>query len=52
MTGIADRIGGRVKQLNAEIINDGRLAEEGAQQIKNAENAPPAKPFGNLDKLT
>ncbi|WFU54891.1 hypothetical protein QA639_35910 [Bradyrhizobium pachyrhizi] len=52
MTGIADRIGGRVKQLIAEIINDGRLAEEGTQQIKKAENAPPAKPFGNLDKLT
>ncbi|WP_420888254.1 hypothetical protein [Bradyrhizobium brasilense] len=41
MTGIADRIGGRVKQLNAEIINDGRLAEEGAQQIKNAEKRRP-----------
>ena len=52
MTGIADRIGGRVKQLIAEIINDGRLAEEGTQQIKRAENTPPAKPFGNLDKLT
>lgn len=52
MTNIADRIGGRVKQLIAEIINDGRLAEEGAQEIRKAETAPPAKPFGNLDKLT
>ena len=52
MTNIADRIGGRVKQLIAEIISDGRLAEEGAQEIRKAETAPPAKPFGNLDKLT
>ncbi|MGX1347379.1 hypothetical protein AB7M49_000955 [Bradyrhizobium elkanii] len=52
MTSIADRIGGRVKQLIAEIINDGRLAEESAQEIRRAETAPPAKPFGNLDKLT
>lgn len=52
MTSIADRISGRVKQLIAEIINDGRLAEEGMQQIKKAGKAPAAKPFGNLDKLT
>ncbi|BBB97098.1 MULTISPECIES: hypothetical protein [Bradyrhizobium] len=39
MTNIADRIGGRVKQLIAEIINDGRLAEEGAQEIRKAETA-------------
>ncbi|MBR1159158.1 hypothetical protein [Bradyrhizobium elkanii] len=52
MTSIAVRIGGRVKRLIAEIINDGGLAEEGTQQIKKAETAPPAKPFDNLDKLT
>ncbi|WP_170991812.1 MULTISPECIES: hypothetical protein [Bradyrhizobium] len=52
MTSIADRIGGRVKHLIAEIINDSGLAEEGTQRIKKAETAPLAKPFGNLDKLT
>lgn len=52
MGNIKKKILGKVKQAVAEISGDGKLAEEGKQQVKKGETEPERKPLGNLDKLT
>lgn len=57
MGNIKDKLVGKAKQAVAEINGDGKLAEEGKQQVnkqqvKKGESEPASKPFGNLDKLT
>ena len=49
---LKDKIAGKAKQAVAEITGDGKLAEEGKEQVRKGENEPAGKPFGNLDKLT
>ena len=39
-------------RVAAEVTGDGKLAEEGKEQVKKAAKEPGAKPLGNLDKLT
>ena len=47
-----DTVVGKGKQVVAEVIGDGKLAEEGKEQVRKSEKEPAVKPFGNLDKLT
>ena len=49
---IKDKVVGKTKEVVAEIIGNGKLAEEGKEQVKKSEAEPLSKPFGNLDKLT
>ena len=48
---LTDKVAGKTKQVMAEIKGDGKLAEEGKEQVKKGEKEP-LKPLGNLDKLT
>jgi uncharacterized protein YjbJ (UPF0337 family) len=48
---IKDKVVGKTKEVVAEIIGNGKLAEEGKQQAKKSKTEP-SKPFGNLDTLT
>jgi hypothetical protein len=48
---IKDKVAGKTKQVVAEFTGDGKLAEEGKEQVKKSEQEP-AKPLGNLDRLT
>jgi len=47
-----DKVIGKTKEVVGEVIGDGKLAEEGKEQVKKSENEQRPKPFGNLDKLT
>lgn len=49
---ISSKFLGKAKQAVAEISGDGKLAEEGKQQVKKGESEPASKPLGDLDKLT
>jgi hypothetical protein len=49
---LQDKVAGKTKQIVAEVIGDGKLAEEGKEQTKKSEQEKPAKPLGNLDRLT
>jgi hypothetical protein len=49
---VKDRLVGKAKEAIAEVIGDGKLAEEGKGQVEKAAKEPGAKTFGNLDKLT
>ena len=49
---VMDKLVGRTKEVIAEVTGDGKLAEEGKEQVKKAAKEPGAKPLGNLDKLT
>ena len=49
---IKDTVVGKGKQVVAEVIGDGKLAEEGKEQVRKSDKEPAVKPFGNLDKLT
>jgi uncharacterized protein YjbJ (UPF0337 family) len=49
---VKDRLVGKAKEAIAEVIGDGKLAEEGKEQVEKAAKEPGAKPLGNLDKLT
>ncbi|MGY0571218.1 hypothetical protein ACTGJ9_009370 [Bradyrhizobium sp. RDM12] len=51
MTKTTDKIAGNVKRLIAKVTGDGKLAEEGKEQTRSSDKEP-AKPFGNLEKLT
>jgi len=42
----------KTKEAVAEVTGDGKLAEEGKEQVKKSESEPLIKPLGNLDKLT
>jgi uncharacterized protein YjbJ (UPF0337 family) len=48
---LSDQLAGKTKQIVAEVTGDGKLAEEGKEQVKKGEKEP-VKPLGNLDKLT
>jgi uncharacterized protein YjbJ (UPF0337 family) len=52
MSKLKDKAVGKTKEAVAEIAGDGRLAEEGKEQVKKGQAEPVVKPFGNLDKLT
>jgi uncharacterized protein YjbJ (UPF0337 family) len=49
---IKDKAIGKSKQVVAEVTGDGKLAQEGKEQVKRGENEPSIKPLGNLDQLT
>jgi uncharacterized protein YjbJ (UPF0337 family) len=49
---IKDKLAGNTKRVVADVTGDGKLAEEGKEQVKKSEAEPLAMPFGNLDKLT
>jgi hypothetical protein len=49
---IKNKLAGNTKRAVADVTGDGKLAEEGKEQVKKSEAAPLAMPFGNLDKLT
>jgi uncharacterized protein YjbJ (UPF0337 family) len=51
MDKLSDQLAGKTKQIVAEVTGDGKLAEEGKEQVKKGEKEP-IKPLGNLDKLT
>jgi hypothetical protein len=46
---IKDRAAGKASQVAAEVMDDGKLVDEGKQQGRKADMW---KLFGNLDKLT
>jgi uncharacterized protein YjbJ (UPF0337 family) len=48
---LSDQLAGKTKPIVAEVTGDGKLAEEGKEQVKKGEKEP-VKPLGNLDKLT
>jgi uncharacterized protein YjbJ (UPF0337 family) len=49
---LKDKVAGEVKQVVAEVTGDGKLAEEGKQQVKKSKSEPIVRPLGNLDQLT
>jgi uncharacterized protein YjbJ (UPF0337 family) len=50
---LTDKAVGKAKQVVAEVTGDGKLAEEGKEQVKSGEKEPALKkPFEDLDKLT
>jgi len=49
---LKDKVVGKAKEIVAEVNGDGKLAEEGKEQVKKSETEPALKPFGNLDTLT
>jgi hypothetical protein len=48
---VKDKLVGKAKGAIAEVIGDGKLAEEGKEQVEKAAKEPGAKPLGNWDKL-
>jgi uncharacterized protein YjbJ (UPF0337 family) len=53
MTKLKDEAVGKVKQVVAEIVGDGKLREEGKEQEDKAKQEPnEVSPFGNLRRLT
>jgi uncharacterized protein YjbJ (UPF0337 family) len=52
MGNVKDKLIGKAKEAIAEVIGDGKLAEEGKEQVEKAAKEPGAKALGNLDKLT
>lgn len=48
---LTDKVAGKTKQVVGEITGDGKLVEEGKEQVKKGKKEP-FKPLGNLDKLT
>ena len=48
---VRDKLVGKAKQAIAEVTGDGKLAEEGKEQVRQAAQEPAVKPLGNLDKL-
>ena len=51
MAKLKDKVVGKTKEVVAEVTGDGKLAEEGKEQVKKGEREP-LKPLGDLDKLT
>jgi uncharacterized protein YjbJ (UPF0337 family) len=49
---LTNKVVGKTKQAVAELTGDGKLAEEGKEQVKKGEKEPVLKPLGDLDKLT
>ena len=49
---LKDKLIGKTKEVVAEVTGDGKLADEGVEQLKKGENEQGPKPFGNLDELT
>jgi uncharacterized protein YjbJ (UPF0337 family) len=49
---LKDKMVGKTKQVVAEVTGDGKLAEEGKEQVRKSDKEPAEKPLGNLDKLT
>jgi uncharacterized protein YjbJ (UPF0337 family) len=50
MAKLKDKVVGKTKEVVAEVIGDGKLAEQGKEQVRKGETEQ--KPLGNLDKLT
>jgi uncharacterized protein YjbJ (UPF0337 family) len=49
---LKDKVVGKTKEAVAEVTSDGKLAEEGREQVKKSQSEAVVKPLGNLDKLT
>ena len=49
---LKDKLAGTTKQVVREAAGDGKLVEEGKEQVKKGGNDPAPEPLGNLDKLT
>ncbi len=53
MTKLKDKVTGKVKQVVAEVTGDGKLQEEGKQQVEKAKEKPnELNPFTDLNQLT
>jgi uncharacterized protein YjbJ (UPF0337 family) len=51
MSKLKEKVVGKTKQVVAEVTGDGKLAEEGREQVKKGEQEP-TPPFGDLNQLT
>jgi uncharacterized protein YjbJ (UPF0337 family) len=56
LKGTAEKAIGKIKEVVAEIVGDGKLREEGKVEQRNANQEKSEsggiKPLGNLDRLT
>jgi hypothetical protein len=50
MAKLSETIVGKTKEFIAEVIGDGKLAEEGKEQARKEDKS--SKPLGTSDKLT